>query len=423
LTEVQTQFSSLVEENNQKIERLEVFCLVVIAALIAVAVALSLFFAFYISGLISKPLAPLVAFMKKAGSSGDLSLGREDLELINKMGNVKDEIGQTVNSAASFMRHVTEVSETLTAIADGDLTPEVRLLSDNDTMGLALRNMLEHLNSMFGEISTSASQVSIGSKQISDGAQTLAQGSMEQASSVSELLNSISDIADKTKMNAKMSERTAALVNTIKDNAEKGSRHMDEMTAAVSDIEHASQSIGNVIKVINDIAFQTNILSLNASVEAARAGQHGKGFAIVAEEVRGLAVKSAEAAKQTGNLIADSVEKSKLGSRIAVETADSFKEIVAGVNESSRLVGEIALSSDEQSAGIARVNTGIDQVAQVIQQNSATAEENAAASEEMNAQSDTLESLVAQFKLKDDGSSRHRSRSPEGGIAPRRKGK
>jgi hypothetical protein len=100
-----------------------------------------------------------------------------------------------------------------------------------------------------------------------------------------------------------------------------------------------------------------------------------------------------------------------------------FKEIVAGVNESSRLVGEIALSSDEQSAGIARVNTGIDQVAQVVEQNSATAEENAAASEEMSAQSDTLESLVAQFKLKDDGSSRHRSRSPEGGIAPCKGGK
>ncbi|MCL1820937.1 MAG: methyl-accepting chemotaxis protein, partial [Oscillospiraceae bacterium] len=175
---------------------------------------------------------------------------------------------------------------------------------------------------------------------------------------------------------------------------------MDEMTVAVKEINTASQSIQKVIKVIDDIAFQTNILALNAAVEAARAGQHGKGFAVVAEEVRSLAAKSADAARDTGGLIANSMEKAELGTRIAGETAASLAEIVSGINESSQIVSEIAQSSEEQSAGITQINHGIDQVAQVVQQNSATAEESAAASEEMSGQSSILEELIAQFKLK-----------------------
>ncbi|MDR0293493.1 MAG: methyl-accepting chemotaxis protein [Oscillospiraceae bacterium] len=241
------------------------------------------------------------------------------------------------------------------------------------------------------------------SKQIADGAQTLAQGSTEQAATVEQLSSSVHEIADKTKTNAEMAGRAAALGNTIMKNAEKGSSQMNEMMAAVKEINAASQQISKVIKVIDDIAFQTNILALNAAVEAARAGQHGKGFAVVAEEVRSLASKSAEAAKETGNLIANSTEKAELGSRIAEETSASLTEIVQGINESSQLVSQIAQSSDDQSAGIAQINKGIDQVAQVVQQNSATAEESAAASEEMSGQAEVLGDLISEFNGTDSG--------------------
>ena len=366
-----------------------------------VAAFLSVVIALYISSLISRPLVPLAGFMSKAGTTGDIILQPEDVEVIGKYEHLKDEIGMAIHGCSTFIKHVTRIAEELETVADGDLTVDIDLLSDKDMMGVSLRNMVNNLNTMFKEINDSTSHVSSGSKQVADGAQALAQGSTEQAASIQELSSSIAEIAEKTKRNADTADKTAKLAESIIGNAEKGSQQMDEMMSAVQDINQASQNISKVIKVIDDIAFQTNILALNAAVEAARAGQHGKGFAVVAEEVRNLASKSAEAAKETGSMIENSIEKAELGSRIAGETASSLMEIVTGINESSDFIREIATASEEQSMGISQINTGIDQVAQVVQQNSATAEESAAASEEMSSQSAMLEDLIARFKLKE----------------------
>ncbi|MCL1808209.1 MAG: methyl-accepting chemotaxis protein [Clostridiales bacterium] len=374
--------------------------MIIIAVSLLVSAGTALGLAFYISGLISKPLAILSTFMKKAGTTGNIAITSQDAELIQNYANVKDEIGETVTSAAAFIDHVTAAAKHLKSIAEGDLTVEVRKLSDEDTIGNSVDNMVEHFNEMFSEINSATAQVTTGSKQIADGAQSLAQGSTEQAASVEELSSSIAEIAQKTKANEEIAHRAAELANTIMLDAKKGDRQMDEMIAAVKEISDASQSIGKIIKTIDDIAFQTNILALNAAVEAARAGQHGKGFAVVAEEVRNLAAKSADAAKETGDMIQNSMDKAELGARIAEETADSLKGIVSGITESSQLVGNIARSSEEQSTGIGQINIGIDQVAQVIQQNSATAEESAAASEEMSSQSTMLQELVSHYKLK-----------------------
>jgi methyl-accepting chemotaxis protein len=375
------------------------------AAVLVAAVIVSLIMASYLTGHISKPIAVLSGFMRRAGDTGDISHSGEEAAALNKYGQAKDEIGKIILDIDHFMEHIRNISKELESLADGDLTTEIEVISNADTMGMSVKYLSDSLNKIFGELNVASAQVSAGSTQIADGAQSLAQGSTEQAASVQQLSASINEMAQRTQESTAMAKRAAELTSTIKDNAEEGSRKMEEMTAAVKDIDQASQSINNIIKVIDEIAFQTNILALNAAVEAARAGQHGKGFAVVAEEVRDLASKSAEAARDTGSLIADSIEKAQLGSRIAQDTAESLKEIVAGIVESAEIVHEIAQSSEHQSSGINQINTGIDQVAQVIQANSATSEESAAASQEMSGQANMLEEMVAQFKLR--GGTKH----------------
>jgi methyl-accepting chemotaxis protein len=380
--------------------------LIAVAAIAGVVLIVSILLALYISRLISRPLQDMMGYIKQAGETGNLQFRDDEWQNCDRLSQSRDEIGQTMSAFTKMMRKFVYYGEMVNHVADQDLTVTVDTLGPNDTFGNAIARMTGNLNGMFGDISASTLQVSTGSKQIADGAQALAQGSTQQAAAVEELSASIAEIAEKTKQNAEMAGKAATLADTILHNAEKGSAQMGQMMEAVKDINQASQSIGKVIKVIDDIAFQTNILALNAAVEAARAGQHGKGFAVVAEEVRSLASKSAAAAKDTAELIEDSLKKAAMGSRIADETAASLSEIVSGIGESDKIVGDIARSSEEQRLGIAQINRGIDQVAQVVQQNSATAEQSAAASQEMSGQSAALQERIAHFKFKGGGAAR-----------------
>ena len=357
---------------------------------------------------VGRPLKKIGIFAHKI-SAGDIGVSSStaaviDVRSYDEVGTMARELEQ---SYAQLRGYVGEIRDRMQDLADGDLTTESTFDFQGDFVLIkdSINDHIRNLSQIMADVNSSSTQVSSGAKQVANGAQSLAQGSTEQAASIQELSSSIAEIAEKTKVNAEIAGKTAKLTETIKDNAEKGSHRMDEMITAVKDINEASQSISKIIKTIDNIAFQTNILALNAAVEAARAGQHGKGFAVVAEEVRNLASKSAEAAKETGDMIQNSMDKAELGTRIAGETAESLKEIVTGINESTQYVAEIAIASEQQSMGISQINVGIDQVAQVVQQNSATAEESAAASEEMSGQSDMLQQLISQFKLKNSGSS------------------
>jgi len=370
---------------------------------------------------LSKPLKKIGAFAGKI-ESGDLGISSSQSATTGIRSS--DEVGvlaRSLESAyAQLKGYVGEIQERMKGLAEGDLTTESTYNFNGDFILIknSINEHVQKLGNTMAEINTSSTQVSTGAKQIADGAQSLAQGSTEQAASVQELSSSIAEIAQRTKDNAETAEKTSKLSATIKESAERGSRQMDEMITAVKDINEASHSISKIIKTIDDIAFQTNILALNAAVEAARAGQHGKGFAVVAEEVRNLASKSADAAKDTGDMIQNSMEKAELGSRIAGETAESLTEIVTGINESTQLITEIAESSEAQSLGISQINTGIDQVAQVTQQNSATAQQSAAASEQMSGQSTMLQQLIAQFKLHDNSGGFQLPPSPRPSVTP-----
>ncbi len=287
-------------------------------------------------------------------------------------------------------------------IADGDLNVDVKQNS-RDEIGMlasAFKRMSDNLNDVISSISSAAEQVSAGSRQVSDSSVELSQGATEQASSIEELTASLEEISTQTRLNAENAAQASSLAENVKTIALNGNKHMKEMLNAMDDINDSSSNISKIIKVIDEIAFQTNILALNAAVEAARAGQHGKGFAVVAEEVRNLAARSANAAKETTDMIEGSIRKVEGGTKIANETAEALGLIVDGVAKAADLVGNIAEASNEQAAGIEQINQGIMQVSQVIQANSATSEESAAASEELSSQAEVLSEQVERFTLK-----------------------
>ena len=252
------------------------------------------------------------------------------------------------------------------------------------------------------QIDLSSDQVSSGADQVSSGAQALSQGAAEQASSIEELAETIRGISNHVKHNADYAEEADRRANAAGSEAVESNRRMQDMVSAMADISTSSREIGKIIKTIEDIAFQTNILALNASVEAARAGEAGRGFSVVAAEVRNLATKSAEASKDTAALIENSLNTVISGTRIADETAHSLDAVLESVRLVTGIIGQITASSIEQADSILQIEQGIERISEVVQTNSATAEESAAASEELSAQAQLLKNLTGQFRLESD---------------------
>jgi methyl-accepting chemotaxis protein len=312
---------------------------------------------------------------------------------------IKIALNDTLDALSDYVR---EIASVLTDMANSNMdvaiTGEYR--GDFAAIKTALNMIVESFNDLLTEMNSSAEQVAAGAKQVSDGSQALSQGATEQASSLEQLTASITEIAAQTKQNAINAGEANELALKAKDNAIGGNSQMQGMVKAMSEINESSTSISKIIKVIDEIAFQTNILALNAAVEAARAGQHGKGFAVVAEEVRNLAARSANAAKETTDLIEGSIHKVNAGTKIADDTAKALDQIVTDVSRATDLVGSIAVASNEQATAIAQVNQGVEQVSQVVQANSATSEQSAATSEELSGQAELLKTMISRFNLR-----------------------
>ncbi len=385
------------EQNHKNFEDLKLSLIITSIIIFIVVVAA----AALVPGSISRPMITMKRAAEHVGNTGSLVLPDALQNEVNNCVNRKDELGQSLRAMVSMLGMFTDRAHTLSLISDGDLSSRVALKSDQDTIGISLQRMLVSLNELLAEIKLSSEQVAQGSNRVADGSQSLASKSSEQSAAVTQMTDTIKTVADMIKSNTEISQEAANLGSKIRIDAENGTRQMENMVVAVEEISQASQSINRVMKVIDDIAFQTNILALNAAVEAARAGQHGKGFAVVAEEVRNLASKSADAAKETSNMISNSISKAEVGSSIARETSESLFRIVAGINRNSDIISEIASSGAGQNITIDEISRGIDQMNTVVHETASIAQESAATAEEMSGQATMLTNMVSRFKLKD----------------------
>lgn len=401
--QVSASINSLVEEKttfgkqiSKDLSRYGTVAKTIIPCAIALSIFLSIIIALTISRGISKPISELVQVSQKM-AQGDLSA---KIEI-----KTKDEIGQLSAAFAETVeilnRYISDIKSKLAGVEKGDLTISKDIKYKGDFVQLigSIEGIVQFMNCTIFKMWESSQQVANSSKQVSDGAQALAQGTVEQASSIEQLSASIAEISSQISGNSNHATKASSDVNRVSLEIETCNQSMQHMIEAMAKINDSSSQIGKIIKTIENIAFQTNILALNASVEAARAGNAGKGFAVVADEVRNLANQSSAAAKDTTALIQNSICEVESGNQIAEKTAQSLQRVVESAKVVSETVEHISKATVKQSDAIRQINAGIEQISGVVQTNSATAEESAAASAELSEQAQMMKALAEQFRL------------------------
>lgn len=381
---------------------MEFIMLIVILAIVVISFASSVILGKKTAGDIEKPMVALAKRLQTF-SQGDLNSAFPEY-------NREDEIFYMIQvakgMAADLNLIITDAGELLGQMAEGNYAISTKIedkyVGQFVALKDAMRKMNRQMNGTLQQVEEAAKQVSAGAENLAESAQSLAEGATDQAGSVEELTATIANITDAVTRTADELQKTTQKAENYAGQADAGHAQMKSLMGEMERINETSKKIQNIIADIEDIASQTNLLSLNAAIEAARAGEAGRGFAVVAEQIRKLAEQSAQSAVDTRSLIEGSLEEIEKGNQAAEAAAGSLEQIVTGVKEIAADAKRLSEESTAQAQAMEQAETGVNQISEVVQSNSAAAEESSATSEELSAQAEALNALVEKFTLRRD---------------------
>lgn len=372
---------------------------VVVGVLIA-AIAIATFFMRRLAGLIVQPIQMCVERMQGL-AKGDIHSEVPQITTGDETQTLAECTGILVDNLRAV---IGDIDYCLTEMSGGNFAivskAQDSYVGDFANIINSIRTLNVTLNDTLRQITDVAGQVALGSEQMAESAQTLAEGATEQAGAVEELTATITNVASMAESSAASTDKAYEDARQSAKMAEGSTEDIAMLTEAMERISDTSKEIGNIIETIEDIASQTNLLSLNASIEAARAGEAGRGFAVVADQIGKLAADSAQSAVMTRELIGKSLEEIDRGNDITMKTAEALKTVIDRMRQFADIANETNKTSKSQADAVAEVEKGIEQIAGVVQDNSAAAQETSATSEELSAQSENLKELVERFRLK-----------------------